>query len=162
MQYIICLKYSKIQYILNIFNILLLEYIKLKTFIIIKDISIAPYLTTPPYTYSYVYLMSIPLPTDYASVYAYVYLSTPTDIIHFINSNLMYYGKGRQRKLKISKQYLFSPVKSKCITEKVSEASQKFSSNFCFTYLIKSSCILVQRSKQDQKFQKVIILFSQV
>ena len=80
--------------------------------------------------------------TDYASVYAYVYLSTPTDIINFINSNLMYYGKSRERNPKISKQYLFYPVKSKSITERVSKASQKFSSKTCFTYLIKSSILV--------------------
>ena len=76
-QYIICLKYSTIQYILNIFNILLLQYIKL------LKIYVAPQLMHFLIYTSIHLLLCIPILclylflTDYASVYAYVYLSTP-------------------------------------------------------------------------------------
>ena len=76
-QYIICLKYSTIQYILNISNKLLLQYIKL------LKIYVAPQLMHFLIYTSIHLLLCIPILclylflTDYASVYAYVYLSIP-------------------------------------------------------------------------------------
>ena len=86
----------------------------------------------------------------------------------------MFYGKGRQRKPKISKLYLFCQVKSKCIIDQVSKASQNFQviilpnqilmyfsvsnqskpKNFkqYLFYPVKNKCIIEQASKASQKF----------